>query len=140
MRNTGCIDKLKTAADKLGLCLVKCGGFYELEYGQLPICVLISNTNDSFCLISCVYDQDDCLDEELLDIAVDVVTERYEQYSGYWNDALPYFMSPEYIVGADVPVTHEWLGKKLDDFYRASMLLQKSILLMNNASVAACLM
>ena len=135
MRKTRCIYKLKKAAVGLNIKMSRSGSFYELEYEHLPILLSVSNEDDTFVLISHVYDTQDCLDEQQLKIALDVVDGYHENYSGDWNDGVPYFASPEYYIGHGVDVTPEWFEKQLKEFWEAFTFLQANIHLLGDASI-----
>lgn len=135
MRKTRCIYKLKKAAVGLNIKMSRSGSFYELEYEHLPILLSVSNEDDTFVLISHVYDTQDCLDEQQLKIALDVVDGYHENYSGDWNDGVPYFASPEYYIGHGVDVTPEWFEKQLKEFWEAFTFLQANTHLLGDASI-----
>ena len=135
MRKTRCVYKLKKAAVGLNIKLSRSGSFHELEYEHLPILLSVSNEDDTFALISHVYDTQNCLNEQQLNIALDVVTGFHENYSGEWNDGVPYFASPEFYIGHGVDVTPEWLEKQLKEFWEAFTFLQANIHLLGDVSI-----
>ena len=135
MRKTRIIYKLKKAFRELGITLTKSGYFYELEYEHLFMLLSVDNGSDTFVFVAHVLDTQDCLNEEQLKIALDVVDGFHKNFSGEWNDGVPYFASPEYFTGQGVEVTGEWLAKRLKEFWDAYMFLQANIHLMGDASI-----
>lgn len=127
--------KLKRAFRELGINLTKNGYFYELEYENLFILLSVDNGSDTFAFVAHVLDTQDCLNEEQLKIALDVVDGFHENFSGEWNNGVPYFASPEYFIDHGVEVTDVWLSKQLKEFWDAYMFLQANIHLMGDASI-----
>lgn len=135
MRKTRIIYKLKKAFRELGIKLTKDGYFYEFEYEHLFLLLSVDNGSDTFAFVAHVLDTQNCLNEEQLKIALDVVDGIHKNYYGEWNNGVPYFASPEYFIGQGVEVTGEWLAKQLKEFWDAYMFLQANIHLMGDASI-----
>lgn len=135
MSKTRIIYKLKKAFSELGMELKRNGAFYELEYENLPILLSVDNETAICVFVTHIIDTQDCLDETQLKIALDVVDGFHKDYSGEWNDGVPYFASPEYFIGDEIVVTKGWLEKQLKEFWDAYMFLQANIHIMGDDSI-----
>ena len=64
---------------------------YEFEYEHLFLLLSVDNGSDTFALVAHVLDTQNCLNEEQLKIALDVVDGIHKNYYGEWNNGVPYF-------------------------------------------------
>ncbi len=135
MSKTKIIYKLKKPFSELGIELKRNGAFYKLEYENLPILLSVDNETGTCVFVTLIIDTQDCLDETQLKIALDVVDGFHKDYSGEWNDGVPYFASPEYFIGDETVVTRGWLEKQLKEFWDAYIFLQANIHIMGDDSI-----
>ena len=135
MKKNVVFSKLRAALQEMGVDLISHGSFHEVEYNGIVMLLNINETDGTFAVSTYVFDTNGSLNEQSLDIALEVIDDLYDCYSGGWNGGVPYFVSPAYHIGNGVDVTAEWLEMTLKEFWDAFMFLQANIHLMGDESV-----
>ena len=132
------IKELREAFQKLGIELAKSGTFYEFEYEHIPMLLSIDADDHSFAFVSLVVDSSDgCLNEGVLNTALDVVEGFHKDFCGDWNEGTPYFASPSYSLKDVKAVSPDWLKEQLKAFYDAFLFLEANIHLLCDSSIWA---
>ena len=135
MKKNVVFSKLRAALQEMGVDLISHGSFHEVEYKGIVMLLNVNEADGTFSICTYVFDTNGSLNEQTLNVALDVIDDLYECYSGGWNDGVPYFASPAYIIGKDVEVTAEWLEMKLKEFWDVFMFLLGNIHLMGDKSL-----
>jgi len=122
------IKNLQEAFHKLGIALTPSESFYEFKYEHILMLLSIDAADHSFAFVSPVVDSSDgCLNEVVLNTAIDVVEGFHKDFCGDWNEGKPYFVSPDYYLEGDKEVSTEWLQKRLKAFVDAYLFLEVNI-------------
>lgn len=127
---------LQEAFHKLGIELIQSGTFYEFEFEHIPMLLSIDSDDYCFEFVSLVIDSSDgCLNERVLNTALDVVDEFHKDCCGDWNDGMPYFASPSYSLKGVKTISADWLKEQLKAFYDAFLFLEANIHLLCDGSI-----
>lgn len=130
------IKNLREGFQKLGIELAKSGTFYEFEFEHIPMLLSIDADAHSFAFVSLVVDSSDgCLNEGVLNTALDVVEGFHKDFCGDWNEGTPYFASPSYSLKDVKAVSPDWLKEQLKAFYDAFLFLEANIHLLCDSSI-----
>ena len=130
------LNKIQGAFQGLGIELKKGHSLYEFEYEHVIMFLSMDAKEQSIAFVTYVVDSGDVsMDENILNIALDIVDGFHEDYSGDWNDGLPYFVSPCYELKGIKEVTTGWLQEQLKAFYDAYMFLEGNIHLLCDTSL-----
>lgn len=122
------LNKLQGAFQSLGIELNKERSLYDFEYQHIPIFLYMSAKDLSVAFIAEVVDSGyGRMDENIMNIALDIVDGFHKDCNGDWNDGTPYFVSPVYVLKGLKEVSAEWLEGKLQSFYDAYMFLELNI-------------
>ena len=127
---------LQDAFQKLGIELTQSESFYGFEYEHIPMFLSIDTDDCCFAFVSLVIDSSDgCLNENVLNTALDVVGEFHKDCCGDWNDGTPYFASPSYSLKGVKTISADWLKEQLKAFYDAFLFLEANIHLLCDSSI-----
>lgn len=130
------IKNLQEAFHKLGIELIQSGTFYEFEFEHIPMLLSIDSDDYCFAFVSLVIESSDgCLNERVLNTALDVVDEFHKDCCGDWNDGTPYFVSPSYSLKGVKTISADWLKGQLKAFYDAFLFLEANIHLLCDGSI-----
>ncbi len=130
------LKKIQGAFQELGIELKKGRSLYEFEYEYVFMFLSMDAIDQSIAFVTYVVDSGDVsMDEDILNIALNIVEGFHEDCCGDWNDGVPYFVSPCYELRGYKEVSAEWLQEQLKAFYDAYMFLEASIHLLCDTSL-----
>jgi hypothetical protein len=130
------LNKINGAFQSLGIELKKGRSLYEFEYEHIYMFLSMDAKDQSIAFITYVVDSGNVsMNEDILNTALDVVEGFHEDYSGDWNEGVPYFVSPCYELRGIKAITEEWLQEQLKAFYDAYMFLEANIHLLCDTSI-----
>ena len=122
------LNKIQGAFQSLGIELKKGRSLYRFEYEHIPMFLIMSAKDVTVTFGTEVVDPGyDCMNENILNLALDIVDSSYNDCYGDWNDGMPYFVSHSYVLKGIKEVSAEWLDDKLKSFSNAYMFLEINI-------------
>ena len=108
--------KLRKAFKKLGIELVKRNtNLYKFEFGQIYMLLSVDEELKRYAIIMPTIDIDDYLNKLMFDAIIESLEETCGNYSGYWNDGVPFVASPHYSILDAKEENTDWLWEQLKD-------------------------
>ena len=108
--------KLRKAFKKLGIELIKRNtNLYKFEFGQIYMLLSVDEELKRYAIIMPTIDIDDSLNKLMFDAIIESLEETYGNYSGYWNDGVPFVASPHYSILDAEEENTDWLWEQLKD-------------------------
>ncbi len=105
--------KLKRAFKRLGIELHKRRtNLYKFEFGQLYMLLSVDEELKRYAIVIPIIDIADSLNKQMFEAIMESLENTYKNYSGYWNDSVPFIVSPHYSIDDDDGNT-DWLWGRL---------------------------
>ena len=125
--------KLRRAFKSLGIELTKKNtSLYKFELAHIYMLLSVDEELRRYAIVTPVIDNADSLNKLMFEAIIGSLEKTYENYSGYWNDGLPFVTSPHYSIADADEGSTDWLWEQLKNAINAFAFVEVWIYVLSN--------
>lgn len=125
--------KLRRAFKSLGIELTKKNrSLYKFEFAHIYMLLSVDEELKRFAIVTPAIDIAASLNKLMFEAIIESLEKTYENYSGYWNDGLPFVSSPHCSIADPGDGSTDWLLQQLKDVINAFAFVEVWIYVLSN--------